>query len=80
MDDSFHQDVSELSRRMKDQMANRNLESLSSMVRVTQKEVRPTHQSVPGLFYVDVALLVLVFLHLDASSLQKLLYHLPIPE
>ena len=72
MDDSFHQDVSELSPRMKDQMANRNLESLSSMVHVTQKEVRPTHQSVPGLFYVDVGLLVLIFLHLDASSLQKL--------
>ena len=72
MDDSFHQDVSEPSRRMKDQMANRNLESLSSMVRVTQKEVRPTHQCVQGLFYVDVGLLVLIFLHLDASSLQKL--------
>ena len=80
MDDSFHQDVSELSRRMKDQMASRNLENLSSMVRVTQKGYRPTHQFVPGLFYVDVALLVLVFLHLDANSLQKLLYHLQIPE
>ncbi len=72
MDDSIRQDVSEPSRRMIDQMASRNLENLSSMVRVTQKEVRPTHQCVPDLFYVDVALSVLIFLHLDASSLQKL--------
>ena len=39
MDDSIRQDVSEPSRRTQDQMASRNLENLSSMVRVTQKEV-----------------------------------------
>ena len=80
MDDSFHQDVSEPSRRKKDQMASRNLENLSSMVRVTQKEVttNPSMRTRP--FLCRCCPLSISIPSFGCHSLQKLLYHLPIPE